>query len=323
MCFEVASCCSVNVCRCERMLAQASVQLDRRFSPLFFDCYSAESRRDRGITLTFPSIFFGSFIPYRELMLCFSLESHPRDPVRPVATVSAPSQYDVNAMSSSERPGISELKRKISGSPPPVKKLRVAKEDKARHLDYTHVTPGWLDVSGQTDADQRSLQLTYHKGDMFADAPPGTMLVHACNTQGYWGAGIAKAFKQQYPKAYADHHRFCVKDHNKSNPVPTGSAQLLVPQDDNKKHWIGCVFTSAKYGKSKDKPDKIISSTVRSMQMLLELVSQVDDDISTIRTCKINSGKFGVAWESTEEAITSIKLKPVWRAKIEVWEPEG
>ncbi|KAF2627142.1 hypothetical protein BU25DRAFT_411216 [Macroventuria anomochaeta] len=213
-------------------------------------------------------------------------------------------------------------KRTTSGTPPPPKKFKTTTENKHQHLDYTHVTSGWLDVPGRQDADQKSLQLTYHKGDMFADVPPGTVLVHACNTQGHWGAGIAKAFKQQYPKAYTDHHNFCAKDHTKSNPVSTGTTQLLAPRDGDKQHWIGCVFTSAGYGKGKDKPDQIIRNTVNSMQMLLELVSQVDGEISEIRMCKINSGKFGVPWEKTEAAIHVIKLKPEWRTKIGVWEPE-
>jgi ADP-ribose 1''-phosphate phosphatase len=195
----------------------------------------------------------------------------------------------------------------------------------SQHLDYTHVPSDWLKAYDTAQnvqpANQKSIQLTYHKGDMFADAPKATMLIHACNTQGHWGAGIAKVFKERYPKAFAAHNKFCAKDHSKSSPVPTGTTQLLAPRDGDMQHWVGCVFTSAKYGKMKDKPDSIIRNTVKSMQMLLELVSQVDGEILDIRMCKINSGKFGVPWEKTEEALQSIVLKPGWRTKIEVWEP--
>lgn len=55
------------------------------------------------------------------------------------------------------------------------------------------------------------------------------------------------------------------------------------------------------------------------MQMLLELVSQVDDKITEIRMCQINSGKFGVPWEKTEEALQGFASKPHWRSVIEVW----
>ncbi|KAJ4311194.1 ADP-ribose 1''-phosphate phosphatase [Neodidymelliopsis sp. IMI 364377] len=212
-------------------------------------------------------------------------------------------------------------KKAASDSPPPSKKLKLTTNYHPPHLDYRHVPSDWLDEVEDTQAERKKLQLTYYKGDMFAVAPKGCLLIHACNTQGHWGAGVAKTFKLTYPKAYADHNKFCTKEHRKSNPVPTGSTQLLGPRDGDRQHWIGCVFTSAKYGKAKDKPDVIISNTVKSMQMLLELVNQVDDDITDIRMCKINSGKFGVPWEKTEEALQSIVMKGSWRTSIEVWEP--
>jgi ADP-ribose 1''-phosphate phosphatase len=165
------------------------------------------------------------------------------------------------------------------------------------------------------------LQLTYHTGDMFKDAPKNTLLIHACNTQGHWGAGIAKVFKDKYPKAYAAHHKFCTKEHGKANPVPTGTAQLLAPVDRNFQHWIGCLFTSAKYGKAKDKPDAIVQNTGASMKMLLEFAKM--SDVTNIRMCKINSGKFGVAWERTEEELKKIVLRDGWQNTIEVWEPES
>ncbi|KAJ4344142.1 ADP-ribose 1''-phosphate phosphatase [Ascochyta clinopodiicola] len=210
-----------------------------------------------------------------------------------------------------------------SDSSPPPKKLKMITDDSSQHLDYTHISTGKLEVldTAKDTPDQQPLNLSYYTGDMFADAPRGTVLIHACNTQGHWGAGIAKAFKTIYPKAHADHNKFCTKDHTKASPVPTGTAQLLAPCDGDVQHWIGCLFTSAKYGKNKDKPDMVVRNTIASMQMLLELISQVDGEITEMRMCKINSGKFGVAWERTEEALKSIVLKPEWRTKIDVWEP--
>lgn len=213
----------------------------------------------------------------------------------------------------------SKLKRSASDSLQPTKKQKTSREEDHQHLDYTHVPSDWLDASTQNDHGR--LHLTYHTGNMFADAPKGCVLVHACNTQGHWGAGIAKTFRELYPKAYAAHHKFCKKDHSKSQPVQTGTAQLLAPCDDDSEHWIGCVFTSAKYGKGKDKPDQIVKNTEKSMRMLLQMISQVDDKISKIRMCKINSGKFGVPWEQTEDIIKGIVLKQHWPTKIEVWEP--
>lgn len=232
---------------------------------------------------------------------------------------SSSSQGKTSASTKADASEVKDLKRTASDSQPPPKKQKTTQ---LQHLDYSHVPAGSLDGPKTQDTKQKKLQLSYHTGDMFANAPKGCVLIHACNTQGYWGAGIAKAFKQKYPKAYTDHHNFCAKDHNKSKPLSTGTAELLAPRDGDQQHWIGCVFTSAKYGKGKDKPDQIIRNTAKSVPMLLELISQVDTEVSSIRMCKINSGKFGVPWEKTEEVLKNTDLKPYWRTKIEIWEPE-
>ena len=224
-------------------------------------------------------------------------------------------------------------KRPLSASPPAPAVKRSHKNEttveQRKHLAYNDLPSNWLQDlatpdAGSDDPSPKSLQLTYHKGDMFGAAPKNCLLIHACNTQGHWGAGIAKAFKTHYPKAYTAHNKFCAKQHSKTNPVPTGTAQLLAPVDGDPQHWIGCVFTSAKYGKAKDKPDAIVRNTVASTEMLLELVKMAGgggDGVGEIRMCKINSGKFGVPWERTEEALQGIVLREGWAGKIEVWEP--
>jgi ADP-ribose 1''-phosphate phosphatase len=214
-------------------------------------------------------------------------------------------------------------KRTTSISPPPTKRRNTETTivNQAGHLDYTDLPSDWFQATslGARDPQRATrLQLTYHQGDLL-QAPEGALLIHACNAKGVWGTGIAKAFKSQYPQAYATHHAFCVKDHKPSHPVPTGTTQLLAPCD-TQRHWIGCLFTSAKYGKAKDKPELIVRNTVEAMQMLLELVSRTEG-ITVIRMCKINSGKFGVPWKKTAEALTGLELKAHWRTSVEVWEP--
>ncbi|KAF2129348.1 hypothetical protein P153DRAFT_366749 [Dothidotthia symphoricarpi CBS 119687] len=218
-------------------------------------------------------------------------------------------------------------KRYTSISPPPTKrrdtKNVTMKEQK--HLDYRDLPPSWPTAQSTSAAASQfatpsSLKLVYHQGDIFENIPKGCLLIHACNAQGHWGSGIAKAFRDQYPKAYAAHRNFCIKDHTKFNPVRTGTAQLVAPCEGESEHWIGCVFTSAKYGKAKDKPEVIVRNTVNSMKMLLELVMQAEG-ITEIRMCMLNSGKFGVPWEKTSEALESIELQAGWRVTIGVWEP--
>ncbi|KAH7395373.1 hypothetical protein DE146DRAFT_106290 [Phaeosphaeria sp. MPI-PUGE-AT-0046c] len=252
-------------------------------------------------------------------------------------------QHDMSQAKTIEAPLEPKAKGKAkrplstSASPPPPKRATMSTSTtlpSKKSYAYTDLSPSWLPnppapKSKDPDPAPKTLQLTYHTGDIFS-AAPSTLLIHACNTQGHWGAGIAKAFKTLYPKAFKAHHDFCAKEHGKDEPVPTGTAQLIGPVDaaDGEGHWVGCVFTSAKYGKKKDKGDVIVRHTGESMRMLLELVRMVDEGseegarVGTIRMCRINSGKFGVPWEKTEAVLKGIVLQEGWRGTVEVWSPE-
>jgi len=246
----------------------------------------------------------------------------------PTKTVEDPNPENTTKDTPLKQQNKTQNKRQMSASPPAPTAKRTnphtSPTNPQTHLAYNDLPATWLQDPPISSTDKRHIQLTYHKGDIF-DAPPNTLLIHACNTQGHWGAGIAKAFKDRYPRAYAAHHAFCAKAHNpRSSAVPTGTAQILAPVDAGMEHWVGCVFTSAKYGKAKDKVEEILRNTGGSVEMLLELVRRAGEDgggVSGVRMCKINSGKFGVPWEKTEEVLKGIVLREGWGGGIEVWEP--
>jgi ADP-ribose 1''-phosphate phosphatase len=81
------------------------------------------------------------------------------------------------------------------------------------------------------------------------------------------------------------------------------------------------LFTSAKYGKGKDKPDVIVGNTGPAVEMLLELV-RMAGGVEAVRMCRINSGKFGVEWERTEGVLEGIVVREGWMGNVEVWDPE-
>jgi ADP-ribose 1''-phosphate phosphatase len=104
-------------------------------------------------------------------------------------------------------------------------------------------------------------KLTYVTCDLFA-APTNTILVHACNTVGSWGGGIATVFKEKYPSQFEPYKLHC-KEHGQAL---IGTC-LLIPGD---KHDIACLFTSRAYGKRKDKPDEILAATKTAVQDLIK-----------------------------------------------------
>jgi ADP-ribose 1''-phosphate phosphatase len=141
-------------------------------------------------------------------------------------------------------------------------------------------------------------------GNLFS-APPRSVIVHACNCSGKWGAGIALQFRERYPKAFQQYEAHC-KEHSASDLIGTS---LLIPpcEKAGPEHYIGCLFTSKGFGKRKDSVDDILEATKTSMIYLLESLIQ-DGDVKGIYMCKINSGRFAVPWPRSREVLEALEF---------------
>ncbi|KAI9713406.1 MAG: ADP-ribose 1''-phosphate phosphatase [Bogoriella megaspora] len=165
-----------------------------------------------------------------------------------------------------------------------------------------------------------TLQVKEVIGDLF-DAPDHAVLVHACNCQGSWGAGIAATFKKKYPEAFKVY-----KNHCEASSVDElrGTALLIRPQDkkDQPQHFVGCLFTSGGRGRTKDNANDILGRTQPAMQDLLQQIGRasVDLDIREIRMCQINSGLFKVPWVKTKAALEAIEIvESSWPSIVTVY----
>ncbi|CAK3929808.1 ADP-ribose 1 -phosphate phosphatase [Lecanosticta acicola] len=156
------------------------------------------------------------------------------------------------------------------------------------------------------------LRLIESIGDIF-DAPPNSLIIHACNCEGSWGAGIAAAFKNHYAGAYKVYAAHC-----KQNGHDLFRKALLIPPqklDKKKQHFVGCLFTSRSKGKKKDSPSAILQATKPAMEDLLRQVQDWNaehadgDAVGEVRICKINSGLFAVPWEETKEVMESLDVE--------------
>lgn len=154
-----------------------------------------------------------------------------------------------------------------------------------------------------------NITLLDRAGNIF-DAPDNALLIHACNCQGSWEAGIAKAFKQLYPDAFNVYREHCLAYVlSNSSYILRGSSLLIrTVSRSGLVHYIGCLFTSNKYGRLKDECSMIIQNTKSSMELLMQHIIDIQDSIqiSEIRMCKINSGYFSVSWKDTYQAIVSL-----------------
>jgi O-acetyl-ADP-ribose deacetylase (regulator of RNase III) len=111
-------------------------------------------------------------------------------------------------------------------------------------------------------------KLTYITGNIF-DAPPNTILIHACNTLGSWGAGIALAFQSKYPDAFKVYKAHCAAH---TNDELIGTCLVIRGKpvaESGKGHDIACLFTSRAYGRYKDGPEDILNATRGAVRDLL------------------------------------------------------
>jgi ADP-ribose 1''-phosphate phosphatase len=198
---------------------------------------------------------------------------------------------------------------------------RPAKKTKGEHLEPRPQKRGAMTSQlAEEERPEYALQLHEETGDIF-QAPPNTLIIHACNCQGSWSAGIAAAFKKNYPQAFQEYATHCNTTKQKANLI--GTALLIPPSEKPKrgksdtevtKHFVGCLFTSVRFGKGKDSPSKILEATGPAMEDLLRQVkvwnSQADDGerVGEVRICQINSGLFNVPWAKTKAVLESIDV---------------
>ncbi|KAK1230835.1 ADP-ribose 1''-phosphate phosphatase [Marasmius sp. AFHP31] len=142
--------------------------------------------------------------------------------------------------------------------------------------------------------------ITHITGDLFK-APTGAILVHACNTLGSWGGGIAVAFKERYPSHFETYNAHC-KAHTSAELIGTC---LVLRGGTEGAHDVACLFTSKAYGKRTDTPDEILDATRKAV---LDLVRQNEGN-KDLHACRFNSGKFSVPWEDTEQILQELGVK--------------
>ncbi|KAJ7272551.1 hypothetical protein B0H12DRAFT_584598 [Mycena haematopus] len=136
--------------------------------------------------------------------------------------------------------------------------------------------------------------ITHIQADLFA-APAGSILIHACNTRGSWGAGIATAFKERYPDAFIQY-----KDHCKKHGAALVGTCLLIRGET---HDIACLFTSKEYGRRVDPAAAILAATRTAVA---DLLKQNTDPVKELHSCRFNSERFGVPWEETEKVLVEL-----------------
>ena len=164
--------------------------------------------------------------------------------------------------------------------------------------------------------------VSYKRMSLF-DAPVEAVIMHACNSQGVWGSGIAKPFRDNYPKSYEDYSRFCAIA-NAERGTACGTASLS-GFHESEPHWVGWIVTSHNYGPKKDSVEQIKVHTTLALREFCKKVylahpadqyPQID-----VYSPKFNSGLFAVPWSESELILETI-LKDFSRINWIVCDPD-
>ena len=134
--------------------------------------------------------------------------------------------------------------------------------------------------------------IVYKNMSLF-EAPHGSILVHAGNSQGVWGSGIAAQMRERYPKQYSHYSRLahgnigkCVMDEI------TGKLK--------EEHIIATLITaSLESANLSDSPDTIIVNTTTALDDFLNYYKDTNSFLP-IYSNTFNSGLFRTPWYRTE-----------------------
>lgn len=164
-----------------------------------------------------------------------------------------------------------------------------------------------------------------HRSMNLFDAPPESVIVHACNSQGMWGSGIAKRFNELYPDSYTEYQEFCSR-WNQERGTACGLADLSQFYY-TESHWVGWIVTSHNYGAAlRDSPELIKINTTLALREFCKKVYKAHpkEEYSEIPVYsnKFNSGLFNVPWEDSELILNTV-LRDFSRITWYVCDPRG
>lgn len=158
--------------------------------------------------------------------------------------------------------------------------------------------------------------INYIKGDVLKHVlPQGTISIigHACNPRGRWGAGVATQFKAKFPSTYPIHQQHCKK-------LDLLGTSQLIPSDKSDignlnrsiPAYILCLFTADLH--KKHSPTTIANNTELALDDLVKQLEELDLPFEKengkylINILKINSGLFFTPWELTEAVLNKFDL---------------
>lgn len=168
--------------------------------------------------------------------------------------------------------------------------------------------------TGDPQQEIRFMQVVENNGDLFHKAPENSIMVHACNCRGIWGAGIARKMRDRYPEVYKAHQAYVRR---RPTTELLGNQLLGTATVDAiqwEKRFVGCLFASRDYGTRVDAPSDVLDATELAMVDLLEKIriynfdASPNNKITSIYMPRICTGLFGLDWQVVKARLEGLAV---------------
>ncbi len=148
------------------------------------------------------------------------------------------------------------------------------------------------------------MKIEYIHGDILASKE--RVIIHGCNAQGVMGAGIAKAIKEKYPKAFQRY-----RDEHGTIGLKVGDCIPCFDYLPNR--IILNAITQEHYGSPRGYPYVSYEALAKIFKLIDSSKGEETQDGARIAMPKIGAGLAGGDWEVIEKIIEEsfVRLQPV------------
>jgi O-acetyl-ADP-ribose deacetylase (regulator of RNase III) len=138
------------------------------------------------------------------------------------------------------------------------------------------------------------MPIRWVKGDLFANAYKVQAFAQGCNCQGSMGAGIARGFRERYPRMYDAYRARCKADPREFN---LGDAWLW---KDERRPWVFNLGTQEGFWHARASYDAV----EQSLQRMREQAGA--EGVETIAIPRIGVGYGGLSWKKVRPIIERV-----------------
>lgn len=138
------------------------------------------------------------------------------------------------------------------------------------------------------------MSIRWVRGDLFGNAYKAQAFAHGCNCQGSMGAGVAKGFRQRYPKMYEEYRSRCKTEPRQFN---LGDAWLW---KDERRPWVFNLGTQEGYWHARASYEAI-EQALKRMRALAEA-----EGVKSIAMPRIGVGYGGLSWKKVRPIIERV-----------------